>query len=87
MIASVDIHKVVEDGVTNISVDNVKGDLVYTERTAGFRNFRILPFYKMDNSILPNYINVKTKYESIINKTNDPNIQVGTLSSDDEVNI
>lgn len=87
MIASVDIHKVVEDGVTTISVDNVKGDLVYTERTAGFRNFRILPFYKMDNSILPNYINVKTKYESIINKTNDPNIQVGTLSSDDEVNI
>ncbi len=84
MIASVDINKVVENGVTTISLDNVKGDLVYTERTSGFRNFRILPFYKLDDSILPNYINVKTKYEAIINK-NDSTIQVGTLSKADEV--
>lgn len=83
MIASVDIHKVVEDGMTTISVDNVKGDLVYTERTAGFRNFRILPFYKLDANILPDYLNVKSKYEAIINK-NDPTIQVGTLSAADE---
>ncbi len=84
MIASVDIHKVVLDGVTTISIDNVKGDLVYTERTAGFRNFRIMPFYKLDASILPDYINVKKKYEAIINK-NDPTINVGTLSVADEV--
>ncbi len=78
MIASVDIHKVVEEGMTTISIDNVKGDLVYTERTSGYRNFRILPFYQLDNSILPNYASVKTKYEAIINK-NDETVQVGTL--------
>ena len=78
MIASVDIHKVIEEGMTTISIDNVKGDLVYTHRTAGFRNFRVIPFYQLDNSILPNYATIKAKYEAIINK-NDPTVQVGSL--------
>ncbi len=78
MIASVDIHKSIENDNTTINIDNVKGDLLYTERTIGYRNFRVIPFYQLDNRILPNYANIKTQYEAIINQ-NDATVQVGTL--------
>lgn len=77
MIASLDINKVVENDSTTITIDNIKGDLIYTYHNH-YKNFRVIPFYKMNNTILNNYENIKTTYESIINK-NDYTIKVGTL--------
>ncbi len=78
LVASLDIHKVVENDETTITIDNVKGDLVYTYHR-GYRNFRIIPFSKLTNAELGQDVaTIKAKYEAIINK-NDPSILVGTL--------
>ena len=80
LMASVDINKVVEDGVTTVSLDNVKGDLVYTYHK-GHNGYRVIPFYKLTKAELGEEVSpVRTKYEAILNKTNDPRIQIGTLN-------
>lgn len=78
LLASLDIHKIVENNETTITIDNVKGDLLYTYHDESFKNFRVIPFNKLDNSLLNDYQNIKKEYEKIINK-NDHTIQVGTL--------
>ena len=78
LMAALDIHKVVENDETTITIDNVKGDLLYTYHNGGYRKFRVIPFAYLDNSLLNNYQSIKKEYEAIINK-NDPTIQVGTL--------
>ena len=79
LIASVDIHKVVEDGKSTITLDQVKGDLLYTYHR-GHKGYRVIPFYKLTNKeLLDDVTKVKTQYESILNKTNHPKIKIGTL--------
>lgn len=78
LLASVDIHKVVENDETTITIDNVKGDLLYTYHTASHTDYRVIPFYKLTNDLLPDYESIKTKFEAIVNK-NDDTILVGTL--------
>ncbi len=82
LIASVDIHKVVEDGQSTITLDQVKGDLLYTYHK-GHKGYRVIPFYKLTKSELGNDVaKVKAKYEALLNETNDPKIKIGTLSLD-----
>lgn len=79
LIASVDIHKVVEDGKSTITLDQVKGDLLYTYHR-GHKGYRVIPFYKLTNKeLLDDVTKVKTQYEAILNKTNHPKIKIGTL--------
>ena len=79
LVSSLDIHKVVENGETSITIDNVKGDLHYTYHTAKHTNYRVIPFYKLTNQELGQDVaKVKAEYEAIINK-NDKSILVGTL--------
>lgn len=81
LIASVDIHKTVENDITTITMDNVKGDLHYTYHK-NYREFRVIPFYKLTKQELGQDVEpVKLKYEAILNKTNDPRIKIGTLKS------
>ncbi len=83
LMAALDIHKTVEDGNTTITIDNVKGDLLYTDHNAAYRNFKVIPFYRLDNSILNNYQAIQKEYEAILNK-NDSTIQVGTRTLENE---
>ena len=79
IISSLEIHKVVENEETTITIDNVKGDLHYTYHTAGHKNYRVIPFYKLTKQELGQDVaKVKAEYEAIINK-NDKSILVGTL--------
>lgn len=79
LIASVDIHKVVEEGKTTITLDHVKGDLLYTYHR-GHKGYRVIPFYKLTNGELGDEVpKVKAKYEAILNKTHHPKIEIGTL--------
>lgn len=77
LLASLDIHKVVENDTTSITIDNIKGDLLYTYHNGSYRNFKVIPFSKLTNELLPNYEKIQVKYEAIL-KQND-SIQVGTL--------
>lgn len=81
IISSLEIHKVVENNETTITIDNVKGDLHYTYHTPKHTNYRVIPFYKLTNQELGQDVQkVKEQYEAIINK-NDKSIIVGTLGT------
>lgn len=79
LIASLDIHKSIEGDKVTISMDNIKADLLYTYHV-NYNHFRVIPFYKLDNSLLPGHENIRQKYEAIVNK-NDESVQVGTLGT------
>ena len=76
MMASLDINKNVKNGKTTVTIDNVKGDLLYTYHQ-NYKNFQVIPFNKLDNNKLPGYEGIYNEYKQIINKTNDDRIKVG----------
>lgn len=77
MMASLDINKTVTDGkTTSVTIDNVKGDLIWTYHR-GYKNFKVIPFSKLNNNLLNGYQNIYNQYKPIINKTNDSRIQTG----------
>lgn len=77
MMASLDINKTVTDGkTTSVTIDNVKGDLIWTYYR-GYKNFKVIPFNKLNNNLLNGYQNIYNQYKPIINKTNDSRIQTG----------
>lgn len=77
MMASLDINKTVTNGkTTSVTIDNVKGDLIWTYHK-GYKNFQVIPFNKLDNTKLNGYQNIYNEYKQIINKTNDSRIQTG----------
>lgn len=76
MMVSLDINKHVENNKTTITIDNIKADLTWTYHQ-GFRKFKVIPFYNLNNNLLNNYQSIYEKYKKIINPTNDERIQVG----------
>ena len=54
----------VEDG--NVSFDNLKSELLFTYDEY-YKNFKIIPFSKLDNSILNNYEQIEEEYMNIVN--------------------
>ena len=71
--ASVDL---VVDGESTVSISNVKADLTWTYHQ-GYRHFKVIPFYNLDDSQLYNHAAIYEKYKQIINPNNDSRIQVG----------
>ena len=65
LMVAVDINKTIEDGNTTISIDNLKADLLYTKSNYG-RNFKVYPYSRLDDSILPNYMSYYEKYKSVV---------------------
>ena len=63
-------------GKSTITIDNIKADLTWTYHQ-GYRKFKVIPFYNLDDSLLNNYQTIYEKYKKIINPANDSRIQVG----------
>ena len=76
MMASLNIHKHVFNDEVTITIDNIKADLVWTYHER-YRNFKVIPFYLLDDSKLYGYQAKYEKYKAIINPTNDERIKVG----------
>lgn len=76
MMVSLDINKHVEDNTSKITIKNVKADLTWTYHQ-GYRKFKVIPFYNLNDELLYNYQNIYEKYKKIINPKNDERIQVG----------
>ena len=65
LMMSVDIKKSVDSGITTISLDNLKADLVYTYSKYG-RGFKIYPYSELNNVILPDYREYYEKYKGVV---------------------
>lgn len=58
----------VDDNVS-VSIESPKAELLYTKSSpSGKRNFKVYPYSKLDNTILPNYMNYYTKYKAIVSE-------------------
>ena len=69
LMVAIDITKRVEDNVTTISLDNLKADLLYTKSYYG-RGFKVYPYSRLDDSVLPNYLTYYEKYKSVVSERN-----------------
>ena len=80
MIAAFKVNKTTTDGVTtDLSISDVKGDLIWTHRTGWYTNFEVIPFSILNDNILWGYQSIYEQYKPIINQTNDPRIQTGFI--------
>lgn len=79
LMASVTIRKVVEDGVTTITLENPKAELTYTHSDlARKRNFKVYPYSNLNNTILPNYKSYYEKYKGVVTSMSQ-DIEMATL--------
>lgn len=77
MMVSLDINKHVENKEITITIDNVKADLTWTYHNSVYRDFKVIPFYELTEKQLSNHELIYEKYKTIINSTNNEQIQVG----------
>ena len=55
------------DNTVSINITDPKAELLYTKSYyGGKRNFKVYPYSKLDNTILPNYMTYYEKYKSIV---------------------
>lgn len=66
LMMEVTVKKVVDiDDSVTISIEEPKADLTYTH-TDNYKNFRVYPYSKLDNVILPNYMSYYEYYKGIV---------------------
>jgi len=73
MLASLEVHKVVDGDSVEISIENVRGDLIYTHYNyynGIYSGYYVYPFNELNDSILPNYKTYEADYGSIIGEYN-----------------
>lgn len=67
LMMAVDIKKVVDQGVTTVSIENPKAELLYTKfNLRGKFNFKVYPYSQLNNTILPNYRSYYEKYKKVV---------------------
>lgn len=70
---NIDIIKTVTKNKTDIKLTNLNTELLYTYYKNAW-NYKVIPFSKLNDTILPDYKNLKIKYNSIV-KSYDNNIE------------
>lgn len=66
LMMEVTIKKIVDvDDTVTISIESPKAELIYTYSKYG-RNFKVYPYYRLDNTLLPNYMNYYEYYKGIV---------------------
>ncbi len=66
LMMEVTIKKVVDvDDTVTISIESPKAELIYTYSKYG-KNFKVYPYYRLDNTLLPNYMNYYEYYKGIV---------------------
>lgn len=76
MMVSININKHIENKITEIKIENIKADLTWTYHE-GYKKFKVIPFYNLNNQLLNNYETIYEEYKNIINTSNDDRIKVG----------
>lgn len=74
MLTSFGVHKVVDGENTTVSIENVRGDLIYTNYdyyNGIYSNYYVYPFNELTDDILPNYKTYEEQYGNIIGEYSD----------------
>ena len=69
LMVSVNIKKTVKKKTTNIEINDLKADLIYTKSKYA-KNFKVYPYSKLNNEILPNYMEYYEKYKGVVTDRN-----------------
>lgn len=81
MMGALRIDKVTyPDGSVEVSINDVKTDLLYCYCDSNWRNFDVIPFTQMDETHLSNYQNVYDQYKAIITQMDD-SIIIGGIAT------
>ena len=75
MIAGFDINKTFENGKTTVKIENPRADLIWTYHQY-YKNFKVIPFSNLDDSLLPGYQQIYEQYKPIITEY-DSNVKIG----------
>lgn len=65
LMASLNIEKIVDKDKVTINIKDVKGTLIYTYYK-NWRNFKVIPYSKLNNSLLSNYQSNYETYSNVI---------------------
>lgn len=80
LMVGVNIEKLVDDEKTSINISNPTAQLIYTYSNGNpRRNFKVYPYTRLNDKILPNYKDYYNKFMKIITSKSDKVIKV-TLS-------
>lgn len=77
-IAAFTVNKTVNGDEVDIEITDVKADLLYTYYV-NFRRYNIIPFPKLNDTLLYNYRSIYEQYKAYLNPKGDSRIQVGFL--------
>ncbi len=78
-VAAFTVNKTTVDGeTTSVTLDDVKTDLVYTYYNS-FQDFKVIPFTKLNDSLLYNYRSIYDTYKAYLNPKNDSRVKVGFI--------
>lgn len=75
MIAGFDINKTFENGKTTIKIENPRADLIWTYHQND-KNYKVIPFNQLNDSLLPGYKTIYEQYKPIITKY-DSSVKIG----------
>ena len=79
-VLTLNVKKVVEKQISTVTVENVKGSLLYTKSNSYTpRNFRVYPYSQLNSTILPNYKSYYEKYKAVVTSRY-PNLQFDEVS-------
>lgn len=70
-LASMDITKTEQkDGTSEITIDNIGADLIYTYEGGTNKNYMVVPFSKMTSEYLSNYEKIYNEYSAVLTQLN-----------------
>lgn len=78
-IAAFTVNKTVKGDEVDIEITDVKADLIYTYHR-NFKNYSIIPFTRLNDSLLYNYRGIYEQYKRYLNPSGDSRIQVGFIN-------
>lgn len=80
-LATLDITKTLyEDGTSEIVIDNIGAELIYTHEKVSNKDYVVVPFSKMTSDYNKDYVKIYNDYSAVLKNLN-PNINIVPLST------